>query len=183
MNWIDRRIRLGHFPTPVFEAGRLRPGLWIKDDGCCHPLVAGNKVRKLEYLLAGGSEPVVTMGAVGSHHVLATAVHARQIGRSVSGVVFARPYDAHAARVLQATLPLASLEFVSNHVQAEKKLKRLVTGATVIPAGGSSAIGALGFVHAGLETAGLAQCPMRTSFRANVPTGAKQQWRRQWKSP
>ena len=93
--------------------------------GCCHPLVAGNKVRKLEYLLADGDGPVVTMGAVGSHHVLATALHARQIGRSVSAVVFARPYDAHAARVHKATLPLATLEFASNHLQAEKKLRRL----------------------------------------------------------
>ena len=43
----------------------------------------GNKVRKLEHLLAiaarrGG--PVLTAGAIGSHHVVATAVHAARLG-------------------------------------------------------------------------------------------------------
>ncbi len=110
-------------------------------------------MRKLEYLLAQGPGPVATMGAVGSHHILATAVHGARLGRSVTAVVFGRPFDLHAAEVLRATLPLASLEMARNHTEASKKLRRLAGQSTVIPAGGSSVIGVLGFVAAGLELA------------------------------
>ncbi|MDG2054813.1 MAG: pyridoxal-phosphate dependent enzyme [Phycisphaerales bacterium] len=153
MDWIKQRVHIGKFPTPVFDAERLRPGLWIKDDGCCHNLVAGNKVRKLEYLFAQGDGPVATMGAVGSHHILATAVHGARLGRPVKAVVFGRPFDEHASQVLAATLPLVSVEMAKNQLQAFKKLQQLGRYGAVIPAGGSSPVGVLGFVAAGLELA------------------------------
>ena len=58
----------------------------------------GNKVRKLEHLLAiaarrGG--PVLTAGAIGSHHVVATAVHAARLGLEVEAVRFPQPVTDH----------------------------------------------------------------------------------------
>ncbi|HEX3346454.1 MAG TPA: pyridoxal-phosphate dependent enzyme, partial [Polyangiaceae bacterium] len=68
-------IPLGHYPTPVQRVERLSaPGseLWIKRDDRTGDVYGGNKVRKLEWLLADardrGAKRVVTVGAAGSHH-------------------------------------------------------------------------------------------------------------------
>ena len=53
--FLDRfpRISLGRFPSPLTQA-TLENGcrFWIKDDGGCSEIYGGNKVRKLEFLLA-----------------------------------------------------------------------------------------------------------------------------------
>ena len=50
------RVRLGVFPTPFYRLDRLSEqygrGIWIKRDDLCGVALGGNKVRKLEYLLA-----------------------------------------------------------------------------------------------------------------------------------
>ena len=54
---------IGHWPTPLRSVAE---GLWIKDEGQCAPQYGGNKVRKLEFLLAEarqrGLGDVVTVG-------------------------------------------------------------------------------------------------------------------------
>ncbi|HJR24948.1 MAG TPA: hypothetical protein VJ804_05710, partial [Acidimicrobiales bacterium] len=67
-------------PTPV---DRIDDRFWVQRDDLTDSRYGGNKVRKLEHLLAiaarrGG--PVLTAGATGSHHVVATAVHAGRLG-------------------------------------------------------------------------------------------------------
>ena len=74
-------LQLGRYPTPV-DARRRPVGvpggdLWVKRDDLTHDVYGGNKVRKLEHLLArsaraAGATRIVTVGAAGSHHVLAT---------------------------------------------------------------------------------------------------------------
>ena len=53
--------------------------LWVKRDDRSSELYGGNKVRKLELLLGAardaGKSRVVTLGAVGSHQVVATAIY------------------------------------------------------------------------------------------------------------
>jgi len=123
----------------------------VKDDGLCHPAYGGNKVRKLEFLLHGAEEKVVTFGAVGSHHVLATAVHGSALGKEVHAVQMPRPWGPHAEAILQATLLKATLHFEENIIAAEEKFRALGEGSTVIAAGGSSPLGTLGFVLAAEE--------------------------------
>lgn len=151
--WTERRVALGGFPTPVRSAEALRPGLWLKDDGGCHDLVGGNKVRKLEFLLHAARPRVVTLGVVGSHHVLATAVHARNLGHTVEAVVSPRPDAPDVREVLQATLSCATLHRVEDYREAHAVFTALAEGATGVPAGGSSAVGALGYVLAAQELA------------------------------
>ena len=74
---------LGRYPTPAQRVdGLSAPGseLWIKRDDRTNDVYGGNKVRKLEWLLADakerGATRVVTVGAAGSHHVLATTYSA-----------------------------------------------------------------------------------------------------------
>src|SRR5579864_4316860 len=80
---------LGRYPTPVEPVPSLSRSdceLWVKRDDLTHPVYGGNKVRKLDRILAdakrarpGGEHArqtvamrIATLGAVGSHHVLAT---------------------------------------------------------------------------------------------------------------
>ena len=150
---LDRRVEIGEVPTPVREASMLRRDLWIKDEGAIHPEYGGNKVRKLEFLLHGATERVVTMGAAGSHHVLATAVHASRLGHRVEAMAFPRPETSHARDVLRAATARARLHTASDFEQVMPAFERLSRGATWFPAGGSSPIGTLGWVLAGLELA------------------------------
>ena len=80
------RVPLGEGPTPVRELTRLgqergRAPVWIKDDGAYSPF-GGNKARKLEWLLADarrrGKRTILTGGALGTNHGLATALFARR---------------------------------------------------------------------------------------------------------
>ena len=79
-------IQLGSWPTPVTRMPGLEQGcaIYIKNDGSCAPLYGGNKVRKLEFLLAEairrGCREVLTFGVAGSNHALATALYAEQQG-------------------------------------------------------------------------------------------------------
>ena len=70
------RLSFGHYPTPIEELPRLRaalieemgvrrvPQIFIKRDDYTGPGFSGNKVRKLEYVLAqavaDGDEVVIT---------------------------------------------------------------------------------------------------------------------------
>jgi D-cysteine desulfhydrase len=150
---LDRRVPISGAATPVREASALRRGLSIKDEGAIHGAYGGNKVRKLEFLLHGAGERVVTMGAAGSHHVLATAVHASRIGHRVEAMAFPRPETSHARDVLRAATARATIHVAGDHERAMQGFERLAAGATSFPAGGSSAVGTLGWVLAGLELA------------------------------
>ncbi|MGA1517686.1 MAG: 1-aminocyclopropane-1-carboxylate deaminase, partial [Phycisphaerales bacterium] len=150
---LDRRVVLGDAPTPVRDASALRPGLWIKDEGAIHREYGGNKVRKLEFLLHGAGERVVTMGAAGSHHVLATAVHASRLGHRVEAMAFPRPETPHARQVLRAATARATLHVARDYEEVMQSFERLAAGATSFPAGGSRPLGTLGWVLAGLELA------------------------------
>jgi D-cysteine desulfhydrase len=81
------RAPIADLPTPVerIDAPRLAVGrLSVKRDDLTSPAYGGNKVRKLQFFLgralAEERRTVVTFGAYGSNHALATAVHARALG-------------------------------------------------------------------------------------------------------
>src|SRR6185437_5602609 len=105
------QIVVGHYPTPLEPLPQLsRPGsaLWVKRDDLTHPLYGGNKVRKLERILAEarkkGATRLVTVGAVGSHHVLATTIFGTQAGFEVEAVLVPQPRTAHVVANLRADL-------------------------------------------------------------------------------
>ena len=83
-----KKLRLGHFPTPIFHFSP--PGLpngvrmFIKRDDFSGMETSGNKIRKLEFLLAEALEQkadcIVTCGGMQSNHCRATAAVARLLG-------------------------------------------------------------------------------------------------------
>ena len=149
------RAHLGHFPTPVQRVETLAPGLWFKREDLAAEPLGGNKVRALEFLL-GGVRPgavVVTVGAAGSTHALATAVYAQRLGARVQ--VFRWPQEMNdvARRVSDRIALEADVSTMRGGVigaYASAFVAR-VRGACWIPAGGSTPLGVLGQVNAALE--------------------------------
>ena len=83
------RVRLAHLPTPLEPMDRVSqhlggPRLWIKRDDCTGLSTGGNKVRKLEFVLADAmaakADTVVTAGARQSNHSRQTAAAAARLG-------------------------------------------------------------------------------------------------------
>src|SRR5579872_3163391 len=88
-------VHLAALPTPVQKLNNMSQeyglNIYIKRDDLTggtdafgNPIYGGNKVRKLEFLLAHaqslGARKVLTFGCAGSNHAVATAMHARRIG-------------------------------------------------------------------------------------------------------
>jgi 1-aminocyclopropane-1-carboxylate deaminase/D-cysteine desulfhydrase-like pyridoxal-dependent ACC family enzyme len=155
-------VLLGTYPTPLHALeglSRARAALWIKRDDQTNPTYGGNKVRKLEKLLtdakARGADRIVTVGAVGSHHVLATAVFARPLGLAVEAVLVAQPRTDGVLENLRADLGLGVevLPAASYAHAALRIASRLGRGAYYIPAGGSNRLGTSGYVDAARELA------------------------------
>src|SRR5689334_16369798 len=98
------RLPLGTYPTPVSRSGAL----WVKRDDLCSTIYGGNKVRKLELLLgaarAAGKAKILTIGAVGSHQVVATAIFGKLHGFAVEAILVGQPDSAHARANLRVAL-------------------------------------------------------------------------------
>ncbi len=163
-------LPLGSFPTRVVRAeGFPDTELWLKRDDESGPLYGGNKVRKLEYLLgeaqARGAKRLVTIGGYGSHHVLATGILGRAAGFEVEAVVFPQPITDH----VRETVTAGAAAGIHYHASASywDLLPRIVRqrwrrGSHWVAPGGSSPIGTMGYVSAGLELAGQvarSECP------------------------
>ena len=174
------RVALATLPTPIVEAQRLRaalggpdrcPRILIKRDDLTGLALGGNKARKLEFLMADalsqGANVVVTSGATQSNHARMTAAAARAVGLDCVLVLSARQSDPP----LQGNLLLdrllgATIHFIKSNpdphyaVAADEveKVAEVVADLVrqgrrpyVIPIGGSSPIGALGYVDATRE--------------------------------
>ena len=103
------RVPLGEGPTPVRELAQLgaergRAPVWIKDDGA-YGAFGGNKTRKLEWLLADarrrGKRTILTGGALGTNHGLATALFARRLGMRTVLVLVPQPDSEHVRRQVE----------------------------------------------------------------------------------
>jgi D-cysteine desulfhydrase len=149
------RVSLGSFPTPVqrvtLEDGRAI--LLKRDDRSGEPL-GGNKLRALEFLLGEirPGDDVVTVGARGSTHALATAVHTRGLGARVTVARWNQVMNPAAAAVDRRLREVARV--VDARVVAAAyavAIANRLRGARWVPAGGASPLGALGHVNAALE--------------------------------
>ena len=150
-------VALGAFPTPVLRADALGRGLWLKREDLGAEPLGGNKVRALEFLLGRVSrgDSAVTVGASGSTHALATSIYARCLGAQAYCYRWPQEMNATARRVAEriereATETRVCRSLMSAYVKA---LRRRLAGAHWVPAGGSSPVGVLGQVNAGIETA------------------------------
>jgi D-cysteine desulfhydrase len=149
------RLAIGTYPTPVQHVPSL--GLWVKRDDLVAPRYGGNKVRKLEHLLADakaqGKKRIVTVGAAGSHQIVATALYGKEQGFDVDAVLVSQPASDHAKKNLRVALALGVNAFVAPAWALAPAVvaSRLGRDAYLVPLGGSNAKGSLGFFDAAIE--------------------------------
>ena len=159
------KVPLADLPTPVTQAALettagSRPVL-IKNDNLTAELYGGNKVRKLEYVLCRardrGARRVATFGTVGSNHALATALFARTLGLPCTCLLLQQSLTPNCAIALNTHLQNGTelVPFGGSRAEQVSTMRRYLRGRRcwVVPAGGSSWLGAIGFVNAGLELA------------------------------
>jgi D-cysteine desulfhydrase len=167
------RLELITTPTPLEHLPRLSRHLgrdiWIKRDDLTPLALGGNKARKLEYLgadaLAMGADVLVTAGAIQSNHVRQTAALAARQGLGCLALLenpLGTNEDNYLGNGNRLLLDLfgSEVEAVANLDNADELLQasaeRLRSAGRrpyVVPIGGSNALGALGYVRAGLELA------------------------------
>lgn len=163
-----KRLSLSHTPTPVWHHPALDAlvgcELWVKRDDMTAGAAAGNKIRKLEYLmadaLAHGATTVITCGGLQSNHARATALVARELG--LSPVLLLRTPAPSAPQPLTGNLLLdrlvgAEVRLITpdqyrerGRLMAEVADELAARGEVpyVIPEGGSNGVGSLGYVTA-----------------------------------
>jgi D-cysteine desulfhydrase len=155
---------LSERPTPVRELAGL--GIWVKEDGAFGSGGwGGNKVRKLEWLIPDarrrGRRSILTFGGLGTNWGLATALYAREHGLETALALVDQPIDAHVKAQL-ARLEASGARIYRTHTKSRTVamlpwlLARNTRGGHppyLLPAGGSSPVGALGYVEAALEIA------------------------------
>ena len=153
-------------PTPVDRKDSLAEELgarsaWIKRDDISGARHGGNKLRKLEFLLAdalaGDYRGVLTYGAVGSNHILSTSHYAQSAGLECCGIVRPQPPTPYVEQTLRYHRLLGTRLIPATDPRATARERgRLLAEEGVwyeIPLGGSSVLGCLGYVCAALELA------------------------------
>jgi D-cysteine desulfhydrase len=162
------RLPLAHLPTPLVEPARLARSLgldlWVKRDDATGGAEAGNKIRKLEWLLADalarGAGTVITCGGLQSNHARATALCAASLG--LEAILYLRTPQPEGGAPLEGNVLLdrlagAEIRLITPETyrdrervmaEAAAELQRGGRAAYVIPEGGSNGLGALGYVEA-----------------------------------
>jgi 1-aminocyclopropane-1-carboxylate deaminase/D-cysteine desulfhydrase-like pyridoxal-dependent ACC family enzyme len=99
---------------------------------------------------------VLTLGAVGSHQVVATALYGAREGFTVDAILVPQPASAHAELNVRVALAhgLHALACPAWSLAPAYVASRWGSDAYFIPLGGSNALGSLGFVDAAHELAG-----------------------------
>ena len=168
------RVSLGTFPTPLTEMKRLRcalggpeksPRIFIKRDDLTGLAFGGNKVRKLEYLIADALEQnatdIITAGAAQSNHCRATVAAAVVSGMRPTLVLGTdQPDQAPQGNLLLDRMMGAHIVFVSRPRDRVPKMKELAAQMEaegrrpyVIPVGGSNPLGTAGYLTMAQELA------------------------------
>lgn len=171
-----RRVSLANLPTPLRPLERLSralggPRIWLKCDDLTGSGLSGNKVRKLEFLLADaldqGADTIITSGGLQSNHCRATALACARLGlrcilllregdtaRSTEdskreGNLFLSALAGAELRVVPRAEYLTRLPALFDEV--EQAVRASGGRPYAIPTGGSNGIGLWGYLQAGLE--------------------------------
>jgi D-cysteine desulfhydrase len=162
---------LAHLPTPLEALPRLSqslegPEIYFKRDDLTGIAKSGNKVRKLEYLLAEAQQQdcdlIVTCGGAQSNHARATAVAAAKIGIKCHLVLRNAISGDLDGNLFLDRLVGAEITFIAppEYEQVDDIMARIAEAhgarggkSYIIPEGGSNALGAMGYVAAMEEVA------------------------------
>ncbi len=166
------RVSLTALPTPLEDAPRLaaRCGLsrlLIKRDDQTGLAMGGNKARKLEYdlaaVIAGRHDVIVTIGGTQSNHARMTAAAARKLGLDVKLVLGGPDVARFQGNILLENILGAEIRYLVDDDDNDAlaagmdawvaELKAAGRRPYPLPIGGSTGIGAVGYVRAMRELA------------------------------
>ena len=158
-------IPLGLYPTPLHalnNAGSMLGGkkrLYIKRDDLCGVVLGGNKVRKLEFILADalleGADSIIAGGSAQSNHAAIIAACCNRLGLCPHLLLQEQGVTEQKGNLLINRIQGANIRFVpadsSAELDAEMEMERerLIRAGKkpyLIPLGASSPLGALGYV-------------------------------------
>lgn len=155
------RIPLAVLPTPIQKLENisriLGTNVYIKRDDMTGIGLGGNKVRKLEFLLADaknkGAEIVFTTGGAQSNHAMLTAACCKKLGMTPILILKKRGVTDRKGNILLEYLMNTDVRFLDTDDSADvyREMDRVgqESGKVYykIPTGGSNALGALGYVN------------------------------------
>ena len=162
------RVGLGLFPTPIQKlenvSRRYGANVYLKRDDLTGLGLGGNKVRKLEFLLADakaqGAEVVFTTGGAQSNHAMLTAAAANRLGMKPILILKKRGVTARRGNQLLEHLMGTDVRFLDTdsyddiYAEMDRVGNALGVPYYKIPCGGSNALGSLGYVACAEEIAG-----------------------------
>ena len=158
------RVSLGVFPTPFYKlesiSAKYGKNIWIKRDDMCGVALGGNKVRKLEFLLADakaqGCDTVFTTGGAQSNHAMLTAACAARLGMKCILILKQRGVTERKGNLVLDDIYGADVRFMNtdsyDDIYAEmhrvgEELAKEGHKSYYIPVGGSNPLGAVGYVN------------------------------------
>lgn len=158
------RLNFAHLPTPVEELPRLSkildgPKLFIKRDDQTGLAFGGNKTRKLEFLIAEaqaqGTQMLISAGAIQSNHCRQTAAAAARFGFECTLVLTGDMPSQSSANLLLDEMFGVDIVNVVDRADRDRVLYETFDKAAqagkrpyLVPYGGSSPVGALGYAYA-----------------------------------
>lgn len=170
------RVEFATLPTPLHPAPRLSDALgvpvWFKRDDLTGIGLGGNKVRTLEYLLADalgrGCDCLVTGAGPQSNWTMLAALTAIRCGLEPYVVCYGDPVPDRGNLLLHRTLG-TTIRFTGDPERSSvdggieelaTELRTLGRRPYVVPRGGATPVGALGYLRASIElTTQLAPLP------------------------
>jgi len=166
---LPRKVRLANLPTRLEYSEKLseliQKEIWIKRDDLSGTALTGNKVRKLEFLIAQaqdrGCDYLVTCGGIQSNHARATAIAASMFGMKSFLVLRGEASEEVQGNLLLDKIVGARIKFISKkeytyhrHEIMENVCDSLAKEGSkgyIIPEGGSNALGSMGYLDAVCE--------------------------------
>ena len=162
---IKNRLELGLFPSPLHKLNNLSKqypdnNIYIKRDDLTDMATGGNKVRKLEYLLydavENGCSSILTSGAQQSNHCRQTAAACSRLGLACHLLMSGNEPDKYTGNLLLSKLLGAQIHFTGkgkkesdlDSFKKDLEERHPKNKHYLIPLGGSSLLGAVGFINA-----------------------------------
>lgn len=160
-----QKLSLGLFPTPIHKLENisrlLNVEVFVKRDDMTGLGLGGNKVRKLEYLLAEaraqGAEVVFTTGGAQSNHAMLTAAAAKKLGMTPILILKKRGVTDRKGNRLLEHLMGVDVRFMDTdsyadiYEEMDRVGRELGRPYYKIPCGGSNGLGSLGYVDCARE--------------------------------
>ena len=161
------KLSLGVFPTPIQKLENisrlLGTNVYVKRDDMTGVGLGGNKVRKLQYLLADaknqGAEVVFTTGGAQSNHAMLTAACCRKLGLTPILILKKKGVTERLGNQLLEYIMDVDVRFMDTssyddiYAEMDRVGRELGRPYYKIPCGGSNALGALGYVECVQEIA------------------------------